>query len=82
MLDAALSMGRLCDTLDAVREDNVERAKYELWLHRIWDRTYEDFAKQVEAASKPKSKLSEKRQIDIINQSLAIAGFSFAGGGE
>lgn len=80
MIDAALAMRGLCGLLDAVREGNVERGKYELWLHRVWDRSYDEFSRQADSALKPRPVLTEARQVSIINRSLAIAGLSYAEG--
>ena len=85
MIDAALSIGRFSALLDAIRTSAEEKANYEVWLNKVWDRPYGEFVKQVEGAKQPPvpKPTTKAGQLNIIGRSLAIAGVSFcAEGGE
>lgn len=87
MLNTALMLGDLTGLLRSIAVADDESASWDVWLAKVWDKDFLEFVSDVKAAKGKAAKhsdapLTEEYQAKIINESLAIAGISFFGGGE
>lgn len=73
LLDQYISNGGLCQFVIDFVEMHNEREKYELWLHKIWDKTYPEF---LETLNEPQEEITdEELETTISNSKKLLSSF-------
>lgn len=85
LLDNMLMAGRLyrfvSEIVKTVNDELEEKALWEFWLHKDWERSWPEFRKSLN--DKPNAAPTQQETLDIINESMNImASFCPVGGGE
>ena len=85
LLDNMLMAGRLyrfvSEIVKTVNEELEEKALWEFWLHKDWERSWPEFRKSLN--DKPNAAPTQQEALDIVNESMNImASFRPVGGGE
>ena len=73
-----IKTGRLCEfvneLVDIRNEEQEEKAMWEFWLHKDFERSYADFRKAMMNTQPPKE-TSKEELTEIVKQSMDIASF-------
>ncbi len=73
LLDQYISNGGLCQFVIDFVEMHNEREKYELWLHKVWDKTYSQF---LETLNEPQEEMTdEELETTISNSKKLLSSF-------
>lgn len=48
LLDEYISWGRFCEFIDEFIKEENETRKYDYWLHKVWDKSYDEFSRSLE----------------------------------
>ena len=84
LLDNMLITGQLyrfvSEIIKTVNEELEEKALWEFWLHKDWERSWPEFRKSLN--DKPNAAPTQQETLDIVNESMNImASFCPVGGG-
>lgn len=85
LLDNMLTAGQLyrfvSEIVKTVNEELEEKALWEFWLHKDWERSWTEFRKSLN--DKHNAAPTQQETLDIVNESMNImASFRPVGGGE
>lgn len=85
LLDNMLMAGQLyrfvSEIVKTVNEELEEKALWEFWLHKDWERSWTEFRKSLN--DKHNAAPTQQETLDIVNESMNImASFRPVGGGE
>lgn len=73
-----IKIGRLCEfvneLVDICNEEQEEKAMWEFWLHKDFERSYADCRKAMMNTQPPKE-TSKEELTEIVKQSMDIASF-------
>lgn len=65
-------MGRLTDFIEYLLKERLEEVKrenerrtWELWLHRVWDQSYQDFCDAATSRTKNQERAAQMDDVDI-----------------
>ena len=50
LVDGYIQTSRFCDFIRAFVEQKVEDDRWEFFLHRVWDKSYDDFCKELQSS--------------------------------
>ena len=53
LIDGMLETGRFLDFVDKFIDTQNEERMYELWLHKVYDKSYADFKAQIVSSNTP-----------------------------
>lgn len=72
LIDTLIANNQFCDfildLLDTINEEKV----YELWMHKVFDKEYEDFRKQF-SYLKNRNQVTEKVDVDkVLQDSMSV----------
>ena len=74
LLDQYISNGGLCQFVIDFVEMHNEREKYELWLHKVWDKTYPEFLETLN--NTPQEEITdEELETTISNSKKLLSSF-------
>ena len=48
LLNGYIQTSRMCDFVDAFVEQKAEDDRWEFYLHKVWDKSYPEFCKQLQ----------------------------------
>jgi hypothetical protein len=71
ILNGYIQTGRFCEFIDEFAEAVQESKRYELYLHKVWDKTYEEFREDVLTTQKNRN-MSEFSFETTIKNSMNI----------
>lgn len=66
MIDALINIGAFSSWVDEFAEGESDRILWDIWVHRIFDKSFADFKKSLE----PKEEISDEQVADIISDSM------------
>lgn len=71
LLDNYIKTNRLLEfVLNFIDKDNEERV-YDIWLHKVHDKTYEDFKNEVMTQSKVQATTKEEMSV-VVNKNMNL----------
>ena len=50
LLDGYIQTGRMCEFIQAFYEQKKEDDRWELYLHKVWDKTYSEFCEALQTS--------------------------------
>lgn len=72
MLEHYIKSGKLSDFIEFLfreklkeRNEKVEQQTWELWLHKVFDKSYKEFSETVEADNESRRKAGSMEKIDV-----------------
>lgn len=79
LLDQMIKTGRLYEFIGEViniyNEDQEEKALWEFWLHKDFERSYLEFLNDTQSNTAEPEQVSEADLTEIVKQSMKIASF-------
>lgn len=73
LLNGYIRTSRLCEFLDTFIAQKVEDDRWEFFLHKVWDKTYQEFCESVQT-SQDLQVMSEMDKEATVKMSLDILG--------
>ena len=73
LLDGYIQTGRMCEFIQAFLEQKQEDDRWELYLHKVWDKSYTEFCESLQT-SQGLQDMSEDDIETTIKQSMNILG--------
>lgn len=75
-MDGMIRAGKLCEFVEGLvkryNDEQREKVIWEVWLHRVFDRSYPEFVEELEKGKeKP---VSNEQVLEIVEDSKAILG--------
>lgn len=75
LLQQMVETGQLCEFIDELgqirNEELQEKTKWEYYLHKVYDKSFEEFMKQIEEPTAPEA-MGKDRMVEIVKDSLDI----------
>lgn len=72
MLEHYIKSGKLSEFIDFLfsekmkeRNEKIEQKTWELWLHKVFDKSYKEFSETVEADNESRKKAGSMKKIDV-----------------
>lgn len=80
LLDQMIKAGRLTEFIGEIisihNEEQEEKAMWEFWLHKDFERTFSEFCAAMQGGSTTEPKTASKKELtEIVKQSMEIASF-------
>jgi len=75
LLDGYIKTGRFCEFIDffvkKAADDKAEKVQWDFFLHRVWDKTYNDFKSELQT-TKELREMDERKIDETVAKSLNI----------
>ena len=76
ILDDVIRLGQLheftLETMRTIAQDNIQKSRWEYYLHKVWDMSFEDYVAACEKKEPEEKTISKEEAIRIIQASNSI----------
>jgi hypothetical protein len=82
LLDGYIATSQFTDFIEFFSKQQIEDDRWEFFLHRVWDKTFDDFQREMQTAQDLQG-MSDEQSKAIVEESMKILGkFTPKEGGE